>query len=716
MAGPSVFVRGGQVLRDRPDEAGLVIATVPEDTQAEVLEDVGPYSLIEIDGRKGYVRIADTPIESEIPASSSAGDTHQRAQAPSKNGALRTSRRVTPPPATTPRPPSARPFALISSVAKVESDNFALDDRLGHKAYVEALVNFASHPQTVPPIAIGITAAWGSGKTSLMRQIEASLKSQRELWERREHHLSADEQEFRPFRTVWVDVWRYSDTAALWAALAKEVFEQTRTQMSRFDRFLFQLALKTNWGEEAQQKPVLRLWPILRRRVPHWTYVGGAALVLAAILALSTTQISSQVTGWLTRELSTLGVTATTVTAVAGVFLAKLAALREPLTREIRKFASPGDSSQPVTYSRQTENQIGDMMELLTHQPEGTNYGLAIFLDDLDRCSPNTVVDVVEAINLLFNKTGGQGAVFFVGMDTDLVAASINVAFERTVKELKESNNKISSAFGYRFLQKIFQMTFRIPQPSEERIISYVDSLMTGENQPTASAAPPAPRELPRPSRRRPDPQASALNRKRLQFENRLEKAAPGRSHQQFQAYIRRIAARISQEDRELFDTVAGRVAARHLQIDSDDVRNAVRNGVKLLERRPRDMKRYLNAFRLHVIIAMASPARNPNHADLPLIAKWTAIQMRWPAILDEVDGDRFYALIERQAVAYREALIKKTRAGLPTERAKQQMQRILDELPQRVRDLTDLELLMEHLAEEPLVGDRDIEGLFVVT
>jgi len=71
---------------------------------------------------------------------------------------------------------------------------------------------------------------------------------------------------------------------------------------------------------------------------------------------------------------------------------------------------------------------------------------VAILVDDLDRCAPDSVVSVVEAIHLL---TDVDGFVFVLALDYDYLIAAIEKSYE--------------DIDAHRFIEKIVQIPFRIP-------------------------------------------------------------------------------------------------------------------------------------------------------------------------------------------------------------------------------------------------------------
>ena len=622
-------------------------------------------------------------------------------QAPAQEGPSKTAIEEEPEPAVEDRE--------TASVAV--SDSSTTKDTLGYSVYADALADFSAHPETLPPLAIGITAAWGTGKTSLMRQIKERFDNLR--MDRREKKQPAtDDSDLRmPFRTVWIDVWRYENSAALWASLAEEVYQQTARQMAWWERQKFRMALDTDWGDNWPRDSVLRMKNILQRRAKK---VVGLGLVSGVVPLIAV--FASPLGGWVGEQVSMaaalIGFPIAIAAGATAVTLTGLGALRDTLTREIKRFSSPPDNSEQVAYSKKSEDQIHRLVKILSRPEEGIR--LAVFVDDLDRCSPNRVVDVVESINLLFSQTEGAGAVFFVGLDVDMVAASIDVAFEDTVQELKSRKNPAGNDFGHRFLQKILQMTFTIPPPLPHRVQQFLDSLLGSEAEAGQKATAEAARGNIAPADR--IEAASAVQELRAQ--TNLDAA---------QAVSQRAESNLSPGAQAVVREEAAQVTLGLLRTDSPDVQQAVRRGVQFLEPRPRSYKRFLNAFRLQVIICSRAEGRSGRvTATLAQIAKWTALQLRWPVILEEARSydDLFFELeplVEdyRTAEAKMRELDEKFDAGdakaEDLANAVGALNRASEAFPPRIRAAGEFEELIEVLAAEPSLAGADLHGLVLV-
>jgi CheY-like chemotaxis protein len=97
------------------------------------------------------------------------------------------------------------------------------------------------------------------------------------------------------------------------------------------------------------------------------------------------------------------------------------------------------------------------MEEWLATVPGPTGKHLiAIFIDDLDRCSPENVFHVFEAIKLYLH---APGFVFVIGFDPGIVSESI--------LQQKKYSTRITSG---QYLEKIIQIDYNIPRPNEQQI------------------------------------------------------------------------------------------------------------------------------------------------------------------------------------------------------------------------------------------------------
>jgi KAP family P-loop domain len=87
---------------------------------------------------------------------------------------------------------------------------------------------------------------------------------------------------------------------------------------------------------------------------------------------------------------------------------------------------------------------------------------IVVFVDDLDRCSSSTVLQVFEAMKLYLD---APGFVFVLGWDTEQVL--------RAVAAEKGTEDRLPQ----RYVEKIVQFGFRIPRPTDDQLAQLTDSL-----------------------------------------------------------------------------------------------------------------------------------------------------------------------------------------------------------------------------------------------
>lgn len=86
---------------------------------------------------------------------------------------------------------------------------------------------------------------------------------------------------------------------------------------------------------------------------------------------------------------------------------------------------------------------------------------LAIFIDDLDRCPPNVITDVLESINLFFDQ---KGCIFILGMDVNLITDAISSRY-----------TDYKGFSGKDYIKKMIQLQFDLPEIREQDIRDYIE-------------------------------------------------------------------------------------------------------------------------------------------------------------------------------------------------------------------------------------------------
>lgn len=474
--------------------------------------------------------------------------------------------------------PEPEPLALA---ARMVSDLPSDRDVLGFAPLVEGLRALLNARRTKLPLAIAVTAPWGMGKSSVMLQLEELLL-----------HPDGREPQERKWWTVKFPAWKYERSERLWAALAKEIYEQPQRQMGARERIRFRIRVerrRLGW-----RRFLLKgLWPP----------IAAVAAVLVALAAGADLGASVR-----------LPVALTTIAAVAATLSHYWGLASMPFKRAMERYVSKPDYDSQLGFTTEADRDITSLAEVLAPDTEEDPRALAVFVDDLDRCTSAHVVEAVEAMNQIFNARERRGCVFVLGLDREVVATSIEVAYGATVERLGEQGRSVGTDFGMHFLAKLVQLVVTVPEPSADAVTALLGDI-TGNPVPEAHAA------------------VDEEDVKRVEEEIREQQPDS----------LAAISAAAPEIDVSEAAREVGRrrVLAERIQ-DSPDVAGAEFELLGRLGRNPRQIKRFDNAFRLQLYVANQEDDCELDFSPDQLVAlgKWVALRLRWPRLADVLDAE----------------------------------------------------------------------------
>lgn len=486
--------------------------------------------------------------------------------------------------------------------ARAVSDLPAAIDRLGFRPLVDGLQKLLDDPATSLPLAIAIIAPWGAGKSSTMLQLKNRLQDTERGDTARRWHV------------VDFPAWKYESSERLWAALAKAIYEQPQRQMSRLGRIGFKMRLERS-RQTASMFTAKGLGPLL---------VAAAALAVAMLGDLGRTAAG--------HAIPVLGATALVLASTAATLGRYWGIVGDPFKRAIEQHARRYRYQQQLGFTAEVNEDIQSLTDALLRDEDRA---LAVFVDDLDRCDSKHIVEMVETINQIFNSAQDRRCLFILGMDSSVVAASIDVAYADTVRTLKERGNPLGDDFGGSFLAKIVQMTLSVAPPDDTAVRHYLASV-TGNQA--------------------PEGQDAAIAEEQVrELEAAIEQHAPHNPVDAFAIGQNLIDPDADDQRRRSLDEAVRRAQARRFNADSHDVAKAEFEVLSCLERNPRQIKRFDNAFRLQLHVACSTPGTGLDFSldELIALGKWVALRLRWPHLAKALDADpRLLEQLERHANA----------------------------------------------------------------
>lgn len=358
----------------------------------------------------------------------------------------------------------------------VTSDLWTLEDDLDHELFADAIATFICDPRSRPPLTIGVKGRWGAGKTSVMRKvrekldpaptsdpprptrltIETVLDRTKDVSPEKAADVLEPEHDDASRRvTIWFNAWKYQSREQLWAGLAHSILEQVDDRLTPMESDRLWASLQ------------LRRLSLRRLRRDFYAYVllraaKGLVATLVAVVAVLVALIVDR-TGLLIALPGLVGGLLLVRGQVAG-------AMKHEVSRAVPKLVEQPDYDTKAGYLHLVDS---DLRRILRAAGATRERPFVVFVDDLDRCSYQTVAEVIEALNV-FLAGDFDTCVFVIAMEPELIAAQVRAAYEPLFKQLGDEDGDL----GWRFLEKMVQLPLSLPMPGEAQIQQLVDGVL----------------------------------------------------------------------------------------------------------------------------------------------------------------------------------------------------------------------------------------------
>jgi photosystem II stability/assembly factor-like uncharacterized protein len=342
---------------------------------------------------------------------------------------------------------SGKPDAMQTGAAAIAASDApasSIDqDRLGFAPLARGISRFLRNSETRPPLTLAITGEWGSGKSSLMGQVCDDLKT-------------------NGWRPVWFNAWHHQNEEQLLAALLVAVRDSGVPRILSTAGVGFRLRLLLIRARQRMFVTllVIALASLVIALIAQHPDAGEWQAVMSFYDALKGKDGMPDLSV-LQSILPALGTT--------GVLFAIVRAMRtfgvDPavlLSSTMAKFRLK-DASAQTSFRMRFAQQFGEVTEALAHP-------MVIVIDDLDRCEPETVLDVMQAVNFL--TSSGRCFVIF-GMATQRVQAALALSFKEIAAELVQfdqvggDERKRRQDYARDYLEKLINIEILVPKRAD---------------------------------------------------------------------------------------------------------------------------------------------------------------------------------------------------------------------------------------------------------
>lgn len=320
------------------------------------------------------------------------------------------------------------------------TDNETSLDLLGFQVHADLIRSVVTDPNLLP-VTIGVFADWGGGKTSLMKMLEESFEP--EYWPE-----SPEEQE------------RCEHTACLYFnGWLFEGYDDAKSAI--LSSVLVSLGEHKRFGPKVRDGCVSLLKSVNWMRVAH---LGLKHVALPAIAAYATGGASL----------------VPTIAASAGSLLPWKA--KEADDSEADEAATDSDdSAESVDWEsliKKDQSNVGPLDVRTFRQQFGQLLkdsdiqSLVVLIDDLDRCSPERIIENLEAIKLFLNV---ENTAFVIGADPRIVRHAIAWKYHHHEEHTDVEDEAPTIVTDY--LEKLIQLPYRLPRLSPAEIETYMSLL-----------------------------------------------------------------------------------------------------------------------------------------------------------------------------------------------------------------------------------------------
>jgi hypothetical protein len=477
-----------------------------------------------------------------------------------------------------PRPDETAPF---------HSDQPATQDLLNRRAVAETLGTIVDEvwrdaraqdaagdhnpgaPDHDRTFIVHLHGRWGSGKTSILNFVrEVLLSGKIAKQEPKDAHLGRAPDP--PWVVVDYNAWRNQNLGPAWWTLMDTVYREAKRQL----RWTEPGWLSLCWGH-------LR-WRLITGWLPILAGFLISATAVYVVIAIDPVKDWGFSSGW-----------GDLIKAASGLIglLGTLLVLRSETgilnTRTAKRYMEL--SRDPMT----------PLISRYSALIEDIGRPVAVFIDDLDRCDAEFVVELLQNIQTMFRSAP---VLYVVAADRGWICTSYEQVYAPYCEPIAEPGHSL----GNMFLEKIFQLSVEVPGLAGAQREAFWDHLVKAGETPDA-----------------PEERAAA----EAEVTEKLEKAT---TEQQVIEIVEEEAKHGPERAAIAGARAFHRMQSKELVAERE---HFLMQYADLLEANPRAMKRLLNAYGFR----RGFDIQSSNRSDADALVRWTILENRWPILADNL-------------------------------------------------------------------------------
>ena len=314
------------------------------------------------------------------------------------------------------------------------ADNETTEDLLGFQVHADLIRSIVTDPEMLPA-TIGIFGDWGSGKTSVMRMLERSFDP---------NNYEKDSEERTKYERVaclYFNGWLFEGYDDAKSAILSSIL----LQLSEHQRFAPKIRDKAaNLLKSVDSMRLARLGLQYVALPAFAAYVSGGTSLIPSVVGAANSLFGK-------KEEESEEVDSTETTTGENVDLSKSV-----------------DADKPPSAHLDVRSFRDQFSSLIA---ECDIDSLVVLIDDLDRCSPDRIIDNLEAIKLFLNV---EQTAFVIGADPRIVRHAISTRYKPDEIQKQDDLGETADRLVIDYLEKLIQIPYHLPRLSPTEVETYM--------------------------------------------------------------------------------------------------------------------------------------------------------------------------------------------------------------------------------------------------
>ena len=321
------------------------------------------------------------------------------------------------------------------------SDNETTLDLLGFRVHADLIKSVVTNSKLLP-VTIGVFGDWGGGKTSIMKMLEESLDPDR-------YEDPKEKTKYEDIACLYFNGWLFEGYDDAKSAIISSV--------------LLQLGEHKKFGPKVRDKVVSLMKSINWMRAARLGLKEVALPAIAAYISGGATVVPSLMNS----AVGMLGFGKTEQPDPSGGSGKDNDSKSEQINWEelIKSDKTPASPLDVRTFRERFSKMLQD----------SKIKSLIILVDDLDRCTPQRIIENLEAIKLFLNV---DNTAFVIGADPRIVRHAIAVTYSPDKMRGQEDSESPDSLITD-YLEKLIQIPYRLPRLSPSEVETYMTLLFS---------------------------------------------------------------------------------------------------------------------------------------------------------------------------------------------------------------------------------------------